>query len=82
MSSGQHAVGGQHTSNDVQALVSAPQNTETQMRKLKIFKHITLDGVIQHSTDGGDFPYCDWTVAYRSPAGPASSSTITRLPGL
>ena len=27
------------------------------MRKLKIIEHISLDGVIQHSADGGDFPY-------------------------
>ena len=39
------------------------------MRKLKIFEHISLDGVIQHSADGGDFPYGDWTAPYRSPAG-------------
>jgi dihydrofolate reductase len=39
------------------------------MRKLKIFEHISLDGVIQHSADDGDFPYSDWTAPYRSPAG-------------
>lgn len=39
------------------------------MRKLKITEHISLDGVIQHSADGGDFPYSDWTVPYRTPAG-------------
>ena len=39
------------------------------MRKLKIFEHISLDGVIQHSADGGDFPYGDWTAPYRTPAG-------------
>ena len=39
------------------------------MRKLKIFEHISLDGVIQHSTDDDDFPYSDWTAPYRSPAG-------------
>jgi hypothetical protein len=25
--------------------------------------------VIQHSADGGDFPYGDWTAPYRTPAG-------------
>ena len=25
------------------------------MRKLKLFEHISLDGVIQHSADDGDF---------------------------
>jgi hypothetical protein len=31
------------------------------MRTLKIIEHISLDGVIQHSADDGDFPYSDWT---------------------
>ena len=39
------------------------------MRKLKIIEHISLDGVIQHSADDGDFPYSDWTAPYRSPVG-------------
>ena len=39
------------------------------MRKLKIIEHISLDGVIQHSADGGDFPYSDWTAPYRTPVG-------------
>ena len=39
------------------------------MRKLKIMEHISLDGVIQHSADDGDFPYGDWTTPYRTPAG-------------
>jgi dihydrofolate reductase len=39
------------------------------MRKLKIFEHISLDGVIQHSADDNEFPYGDWTAPYRSPAG-------------
>ena len=39
------------------------------MRKLKIIEHISLDGVIQHSADGGDFPYSDWIAPYRTPAG-------------
>lgn len=39
------------------------------MRKLRIMEHISLDGVIQHSADDGDFPYSDWTAPYRSPAG-------------
>src|ERR1700732_2453156 len=30
---------------------------------------ISLDGVIQHSADDGDFPYSDWTAPYRTPAG-------------
>jgi dihydrofolate reductase len=39
------------------------------MRKLRIFEHISLDGIIQHSADGGDFAYSDWTAPYRTPAG-------------
>jgi hypothetical protein len=39
------------------------------MRKLKIIEHISLDGVIQHSADDGDFPYSNWTAPYRTPAG-------------
>ena len=39
------------------------------MRKIKIMEHISLDGVIQHSANDGDFPYSDWTVPYRTPAG-------------
>lgn len=38
------------------------------MRKLKIMEHMSLDSVIQTSGDD-DFPYGDWTVSYRSPAG-------------
>lgn len=39
------------------------------MRKLRILEHITLDGVIQNSADGGDFPYSDWSAPYRGGAG-------------
>jgi dihydrofolate reductase len=39
------------------------------MRKLKNMAHITLDGVVQHSADGGNFPYGDWTTPYRTPEG-------------
>src|SRR4051812_14316822 len=39
------------------------------MRKLRIMEHISLDGVIQHSSDGDDFPYSDWSAPYRTPAG-------------
>ncbi len=39
------------------------------MRKLKLIEHISLDGVIQHSADGGHFPYSDWNVPYRTPVG-------------
>ncbi|GHH52176.1 dihydrofolate reductase family protein [[Pseudomonas] boreopolis] len=39
------------------------------MRKLRIFEHISLDGVIQHSADEDGFPYADWTLPYRTPEG-------------
>ena len=39
------------------------------MRKLRIFEHISLDGVIQNTADGDGFPYRDWTAPYRTPAG-------------
>lgn len=46
------------------------------MRQIRIFEHISLDGVIQMSGgpgDDGDFPYGDWTAPYRTPGG------LTRL---
>jgi dihydrofolate reductase len=46
-----------------------PRKTETQMRKLRIMEHISLDGVIQHSNDDDDFAYSDWTAPYRTLAG-------------
>jgi dihydrofolate reductase len=39
------------------------------MRKLRIFEHISLDGVIQASADENNFPYGDWSAPYRTPAG-------------
>ena len=39
------------------------------MRKLRIFEHISLDGVIQASADENNFPYGDWSGPYRTPAG-------------
>lgn len=39
------------------------------MRRLRLVEHISLDGVIQHSADDNGFPYSDWTVPYRTPAG-------------
>ena len=39
------------------------------MRKLTIMEHISLDGVIQHSTDDDAFLYSDWTAPYRTVAG-------------
>ena len=38
------------------------------MRKLRIFEHISLDGVIQQDADD-DFAYADWSGPYRTPAG-------------
>ena len=42
------------------------------MRTLRLIEHISLDGVIQHSADGGEFPYNDWLAPYRTPAGLAA----------
>jgi dihydrofolate reductase len=39
------------------------------MRTLKIFSHVSLDGVMQHSADGDGFPYSNWTGPYRTPEG-------------
>jgi hypothetical protein len=39
------------------------------MRKLRIFEHMSLDGVIQVSADENNFPYGDWTAPYRTPEG-------------
>lgn len=39
------------------------------MRKIRIFEHISLDGVIEHE-DG--YEYGAWTAPYRSPAGLAA----------
>jgi serine phosphatase RsbU (regulator of sigma subunit) len=40
------------------------------MRRLRVFEHISMDGVIENSpSEGGDFPYGDWTAPYRSPEG-------------
>jgi dihydrofolate reductase len=39
------------------------------MRRLRIFEHISLDGVIQASADENNFPYSDWSAPYRTPAG-------------
>jgi dihydrofolate reductase len=39
------------------------------MRMLKVIEQISLDGVIQHSADDGDFAYSDWTAPYRTTAG-------------
>jgi dihydrofolate reductase len=41
------------------------------VRKLRIFEHISLDGVIEvrGSGEDGDVPYGDWTAPYRTPAG-------------
>lgn len=38
------------------------------MRKIRIFEHISLDGVIEHD---GDYAYGAWTTPYRSAAGAA-----------
>jgi dihydrofolate reductase len=41
------------------------------MRKVRMFEHTSLDGVIQMPTGlpGGEFAYGDWTSRYRTPTG-------------
>jgi dihydrofolate reductase len=39
---------------------------QNKMRNIRIFEHISLDGVIEHD---GDYTYGAWTTPYRSPAG-------------
>ncbi len=39
------------------------------MTRLRIFQHISLDGVIQQSADENNFPYSNWSGPYRTPAG-------------
>jgi dihydrofolate reductase len=48
------------------------------MRQLTIFQHISLDGVMQQSADGGDFPYGGWSAPYRTSEG---SDAITAAQG-
>lgn len=48
---------------------NAHRAKETSIGTLTVIEHMSLDGVIQHSVDGDDFPYADWTVPYRTPAG-------------
>src|ERR1700744_5905384 len=42
---------------------------DTFMRTIRIFEHISLDGIIQNADEDGDFPYGAWTAPYRTPAG-------------
>src|ERR1700710_2387222 len=42
------------------------ETTKQPMRKIRIFEHISLDGVIEHD-DG--YVYGTWTTPYRTPAG-------------
>lgn len=39
------------------------------MRTIRIIEHISLDGVIQITSEDDDFPYENWTAPYRTPAG-------------
>src|SRR5262245_45250879 len=48
---------------------TASSRSRNKMRKIRIFEHISLDGVIEH--DEG-YAYGAWTAPYRSPAGLAA----------
>lgn len=39
------------------------------MRRLRVIEHLSLDGLIRHSADDGDFPCSNWTAPHRTPAG-------------
>jgi dihydrofolate reductase len=39
------------------------------MRTIKLFEHISLDGLIQTSGEDDDLPYGEWTTPYRTLAG-------------
>lgn len=39
------------------------------MRALKVFSHMSLDGVMQTTADGDGFPYGNWTSPFRTPEG-------------
>jgi dihydrofolate reductase len=41
------------------------------MRKIRIFAHISLDGVISPESEDSDYSNGGWTVPYRTPAGAA-----------
>ena len=47
------------------------------MRTLRIFEHMSLDGIIQNTVDDTNFPYNDWTATYRTPAGAATVSAMS-----
>src|SRR5580658_3668282 len=47
------------------------QKIETQMRKIRIMEHVSLDGVISPPGDS-DFAQGGWSAPYRTPAGAAS----------
>jgi dihydrofolate reductase len=46
------------------------------MRKLRIFEHTSLDGIVQHTEDENSFPYSNWSVPFRSPQGLAKLGTL------
>ena len=46
------------------------------MRKLRIFEHTSLDGIIQHTADENSFLYSGWSVPFRSPEGLAKLSVL------
>ena len=48
------------------------------MRKIRIFEHISLDGVIEH---GEEYAYGAWTAPYRNPAGKERGQPCGRVFG-
>lgn len=46
------------------------------MRKLTLFEHTSLDGVVQHTPDENNFAYAGWTIPFRSAEGLAKLSVL------
>ncbi|MEK6396793.1 MAG: dihydrofolate reductase family protein [Terriglobus sp.] len=46
------------------------------MRKLEIFVHTSLDGIVQHTEDENNFAHAGWTLPFRTPEGLAKLSAL------
>ena len=50
------------------------------MRRIRVFAHISLDGVISPGNEDGDYAKGGWTAPYRSPAGAAAVAQAQGTP--
>lgn len=46
--------------------------TGIEMRRIRVFAHVSLDGMISTGNEESDSSHGDWTAPYRSPAGAAT----------